>query len=244
MGKLNKWFKNITPTDWVAISILIIAISGMFVLPYWVTQKSWKYDLGVDDSNEIGDTLGGILGPFIGLISAFLVYLALREQIKANTLIQRQFEIEKLEKVEQAVLDGSLRNLSEIHEKLTKFKLKNDIGDELEGEKATYWALTYVLFNNGEKPNKDLALAFFDIIGDLYVVILNFNQKKVTQNHLIMHFDNALIRVLKLTQLRTFEMIEEEKMRINEDFHEVKQYYFFFKELAIFKQSLIEKELY
>jgi hypothetical protein len=34
--------------------------------------------------NEIGDAIGGMTAPIIGLFSAFLVYIAFREQIKAN----------------------------------------------------------------------------------------------------------------------------------------------------------------
>ena len=108
MKKKKGFFSEISTTDWIAISILIIGIVGMFLLPYLITQKSWGYNLNVDKSNEIGDTIGGILSPFIGLISAFLIYLALREQIKANDLIQKQFDELQVEKLEFEYLESDI----------------------------------------------------------------------------------------------------------------------------------------
>ncbi len=104
---------------WLGIS----AVVGILGLPYLVTQCSFGYFLGVKNANEIGDTLGGILGPFIGLMSAFLVYLALREQIKANNIIQKQFIIEAENKSEDFVLNEALKMLSDIEKRLAEIEL-------------------------------------------------------------------------------------------------------------------------
>jgi len=44
-----------------------------------------------------GDSFNGILGPGIALLSAFLVYFALRAQIKANKIISEQFDAQNFQ---------------------------------------------------------------------------------------------------------------------------------------------------
>lgn len=47
------------------------------------------------ETGAIGDTIGGVTSPLVGLLGALLVYFALKEQIKANELIADQFEEQK-----------------------------------------------------------------------------------------------------------------------------------------------------
>lgn len=77
MSKNNK--HNFTLLDGIAIFLLLKDITGFVLLPFLFTQLSWfnKYDIYFGKPNEIGDMIGGITGPFIGLISAVLVYLTL-----------------------------------------------------------------------------------------------------------------------------------------------------------------------
>jgi len=52
-------------------------------------------------TGPIGDTIGGITAPIVGLIGAILVYYALKEQIKANEIIQKQFRSQKRDESKQ-----------------------------------------------------------------------------------------------------------------------------------------------
>jgi len=53
---------------------------------------SWSVlSLGVEKSNEIGDTIGGIMGPAVGLIGGALTFLAFWAQYNANAEQRRQF---------------------------------------------------------------------------------------------------------------------------------------------------------
>lgn len=75
--------------------ILIIGIALIIIAPLILTRS-----FGIIDfigTGEIGDTIGGITSPITGILGALLVYLALREQIKANDLIYIQFEEQKTE---------------------------------------------------------------------------------------------------------------------------------------------------
>src|SRR6266850_7768054 len=59
-------------------------------LPYLLTQKSWL-SIGTSKPNEIGDTLGGTLGPFVALVASALTFLAFWVQYKANQQQREQF---------------------------------------------------------------------------------------------------------------------------------------------------------
>src|SRR5690606_38694642 len=74
--------------------------------PYWFTTRSW---FGVDFSKtgQIGDTIGGILGPFIAIAAAILTFLAFWVQFKANEQQKKDLQIERFE--------NKFYNLMEIH---------------------------------------------------------------------------------------------------------------------------------
>lgn len=54
------------------------------IAPLLFTRKAWFFDVSFVDTGQIGDTIGGISAPFIGLVGAFLVYKSFEAQIKAN----------------------------------------------------------------------------------------------------------------------------------------------------------------
>lgn len=49
------------------------------------------------DTGEIGDTIGGIMNPFIGMASIIVMFLAFYMQFKANQTMQFQFKINQFE---------------------------------------------------------------------------------------------------------------------------------------------------
>jgi hypothetical protein len=79
------------------IGILVFLISSIIIiaLPVLLTKNS-VISLGVDSPNAIGDTLGGIMGPFVGLLAAFLTFLAFWAQYEANQKVQEQFKKQEL----------------------------------------------------------------------------------------------------------------------------------------------------
>ena len=62
----------------VIITILCFVSVFIFTLPPFFNQ------FNLSDKGNIGDTLGGITAPVIGIISAILLYLALTKQIESN----------------------------------------------------------------------------------------------------------------------------------------------------------------
>lgn len=73
-------------------TIQLILILGLIILfiPPLLIKPSFIDFFNLGDKNEIGDTLGGITSPFINAIAAILVFIAFKEQVKANNLIKEQ----------------------------------------------------------------------------------------------------------------------------------------------------------
>lgn len=81
------------PFGWLLLIIFFLFILVCF-MPIVLTSNSW-ISLGVDKPNEIGDTVGGIMGPIIGFVGVIATFFAFWVQYKFN---QKQFtEFEKQE---------------------------------------------------------------------------------------------------------------------------------------------------
>jgi uncharacterized membrane protein len=84
---MNK--KTFDTLSWLLIGVAIFLVLFAFFAPVIFTSKGI-----VDFSNTggIGDTIGGIMSPFVGMASIIVMFLAFYMQFKANKLIQSQFE--------------------------------------------------------------------------------------------------------------------------------------------------------
>lgn len=82
--------------------------------PYLFTQFSW-YEWGFSDKpGEIGDAIGGTLGPFIAIAAAILTFLAFWVQFKANEQQKRDLEIERFESKFFSLLEIHRNNVNEM----------------------------------------------------------------------------------------------------------------------------------
>ena len=80
-----------------AIAAAIAGIFLFFIL-LGLTSKSFHSMLDYSSTGQIGDTIGGITAPFIGVSAAILTFLAFFMQFKANEKHNRQFNEQSLEK--------------------------------------------------------------------------------------------------------------------------------------------------
>ncbi|HEY8895491.1 MAG TPA: hypothetical protein VIM79_11775 [Niastella sp.] len=78
----------------IGLQIILIGLLSLMFFPWLLTRSFGVFHFN-DSTGVIGDTIGGITGPISGFLGAVLVYLALKEQIKANNLIYNQFEEQK-----------------------------------------------------------------------------------------------------------------------------------------------------
>jgi hypothetical protein len=92
-------------TNTLSIAKILIATSIIlcFGAPFLLTRVTCFPDF-TSGTAAVGDTIGGILSPLIGLLGAILVYLALKEQVAASSSVNQQI----LEQKESAQLNKYL----------------------------------------------------------------------------------------------------------------------------------------
>lgn len=112
------------------LGILLIIFSSLYIF----TRPAIWAEFDFSNTGNIGDTIGGITAPIINLFGAFLLYISLKEQIKAN------------EKIYDATLDQRKDRNFEIVLK-TFLDLKSDFLN-LEYEKLKSTAALNAFINN------------------------------------------------------------------------------------------------
>ena len=82
----------------MAISLLLV-IGGCFA-PWLFTGEGCKR-LDFTETGQIGDTIGGVMGPFIAMAGVFLTFVAFLMQVRANEIqreqLHKSFNIKQLE---------------------------------------------------------------------------------------------------------------------------------------------------
>jgi hypothetical protein len=89
--KNNKTFDTLS--RWL-IGVAIFLVLFAFFSPLIFTREGF---IDFSDKGPIGDTIGGIMNPFIGLASIIVMFLAFYMQFKANKMMQSQFERNQFE---------------------------------------------------------------------------------------------------------------------------------------------------
>lgn len=75
-------------------------------------------------SENIGTTISGVFGTFLGFFGSVLVFMALRSQIKANKIISNQFKIQQFESQFYEMLRLHKENVNEVTVTETKVIIK------------------------------------------------------------------------------------------------------------------------
>lgn len=70
--------------------VLIIITFPIYI--YLITYKSWYLGFDLNGKGQIGDAIGGITAPLIGILGSILVYKSFRSQVNANALMAKQSE--------------------------------------------------------------------------------------------------------------------------------------------------------
>ena len=101
---LRKTFPNhedmLTDGLGTLIVYFLYATVVVIFLPFILANK-WFYIVDFSQSGQVGDTIGGVMGPFIALIAAFLTFMAFwiqyRANEKQNAIAKKQLEIAELQ---------------------------------------------------------------------------------------------------------------------------------------------------
>lgn len=76
---------------WLCIPFIIILL-----LPILLTKLPFCF-FDFSDTGEVGDTIGGIMGPFVAIAAALLTFLAFWVQFKANEQQRKDIALERFE---------------------------------------------------------------------------------------------------------------------------------------------------
>ncbi|MEP5254760.1 MAG: hypothetical protein ABJQ39_06840 [Winogradskyella arenosi] len=110
-------------------TIILVAVLLILSMPYILTRQSIFGFHFNDKTGVIGDTIGGITAPIVGLLGAYLVYLGFRQQIKTN---HKQFK-ELRNQREESIKSSNYSQLKDLIS-LTNITM-NKIVCEVEGNK-------------------------------------------------------------------------------------------------------------
>lgn len=88
---MNKTFDKFF---WISFVAFVIIAAAICCLPAILTGSG-----GPDFSNkgQVGDTIGGIMGPFVAIVAAWLTFIAFWVQFKANIQQRQDITIERFE---------------------------------------------------------------------------------------------------------------------------------------------------
>lgn len=142
----NEITKILGQAKWV----LFLGICFILFIPLILTSPAFSKIFDFTSSGQIGDTIGGTTAPFLNLVGAILIFLALKAQVKANELIQEQIDRENETKSIENEVENLNKLYSYLNESVNNFKfttlpikkLKNtgnlNLNDEVTGGDAFF----------------------------------------------------------------------------------------------------------
>lgn len=79
---------------WKSFSWFLLLVIVICCLPWLLAKHAW---IDFSSTGEIGDTIGGIMGPFVAIAAAGLTFIAFWVQYKANIQQRHDIAIERFE---------------------------------------------------------------------------------------------------------------------------------------------------
>lgn len=105
--------KNRTFTNefWGGFLIFVLVIVIICFFPKWFTQAGTP---DFSNTGQIGDTIGGIMGPFVAIAAAGLTFLAFWVQYRANEQLREDITVERFESKFYKMLDIHIQNVEHL----------------------------------------------------------------------------------------------------------------------------------
>lgn len=100
--------KTFTKDFWIYLGFFILIIVIICLFPFLFTRSGC---LDFSETGQIGDTIGGTMGPFVAIAAAILTFLAFWVQFKANEQQRNDIALERFE--------SNLFQLIQIQEEIT-----------------------------------------------------------------------------------------------------------------------------
>lgn len=116
---------------WLSRNVNWILFGGIFLMiisPVVITQPAYFTFFGLTSVDQIGSTIGGITAPVISTVSAILVYVAFKSQIKANDIQKKALETEKSKRAIESTFNTVLSELNWVSEEYNKINYDGIVG--------------------------------------------------------------------------------------------------------------------
>lgn len=117
MNDLKKFLMGIPRGLWTVILVFIIFVC---LLPAILTLPGF---LDFSSTGEIGDTIGGIMGPFIAIFAALLTFIAFWAQFEANRELIKENRRNHFENRFYKMLDIHLDSVAELNKRKESEKI-------------------------------------------------------------------------------------------------------------------------
>ena len=132
---------------------LILGAILIFILPFSVSFLNLEV---LGEYGPVGDTIGGITSPVSQLLGSILIYLALKAQLDANTIIQNQVN----EDNKQSLIRHDLEQIHELYSffqnNIKSFSYDKDFSGRsslIFGKRAIkHFFFFFSIANRGAKP--------------------------------------------------------------------------------------------
>lgn len=169
---LKRVNKNYIITPLIVISVILIVVS--FLTPYFYTDTDIGNSIEFDaETGQTGDTIGGIMNPFIALAGAVLTFIAFYIQKIANDDIKNQFKIQQFESQFYEMIHLHKENVNElsINDFLEDSKT-SDVKKEIRGRHVFFklteifetllgYTINAITYDLNKKEFNDAYLIFF-----------------------------------------------------------------------------------
>ena len=119
---MNKTFDKFFWWSFVGFILLVVLVC---LLPSILTGKG---EPDFSNKGQIGDTIGGIMGPFVAIIAAWLTFIAFWVQFKANNQQRHDISIERFE--------SNLFEMIHIQQEITTGLLIEQIDSDIKSQKG------------------------------------------------------------------------------------------------------------
>lgn len=112
MNDLKQFLKSVPNGIWITILIFILVI---FALPMLFTLPGF---IDFSETGQIGDTIGGTMGPFIAILAALLTFFAFWTQFDANRELINENRRNHFENHFYKMLDIHLENVANLNKRI------------------------------------------------------------------------------------------------------------------------------
>lgn len=110
---------------WKSFGWFLLIAALICSLPWVLAKHSW---IDFTNTGEIGDTIGGIMGPFVAIAAAGLTFIAFWVQYKANIQQRHDIAIERFE--------SNLFEMIHVQQEITTGLLIEQIGGDVKSQRG------------------------------------------------------------------------------------------------------------